>query len=181
MQRALGLLLVILLGACSTSPVETISSVEPYVYKVGAGDRLRITVFGEPSLTGEFAIDGTGAIAFPLLGPVSVSAKTTALVRDEITSRLGAEFVRNPKVSVEVANYRPVYVLGEVARPGEFPYVEGLTALALVAKAGGFTYRANEKVIFVRHEAKTAEQIYALTGGLVIRPGDTVRVGERYF
>jgi polysaccharide export outer membrane protein len=120
-------------------------------------------------------------IAYPLLGQVGAATKTTGDIRDEITNRLGAQYLRNPKVSVEVANHRPVYVLGEVARPGEFAYVEGLTAFALVAKAGGFTYRANQKIIFIRHEANPSEQAYSLTVNVTIRPGDTVRIGERYF
>lgn len=180
-MRTVSLLLFLLCAACSTGPVQTITSSEPYVYTLGSGDRLRIAVFGEPTLTGEFAINGAGAISYPLLGDVAVATKTTAQVGDEITARLGAEFVRSPKVSVEVINYRPVYVLGEVARPGEFPYVEGLSALALVAKAGGFTYRANQKVIFIRRESNTAETAFAMSGSLLIRPGDTVRIGERYF
>lgn len=181
MMRILSIALVLLCAACQTVPVQSIASSEPYVYKLGTGDRLRVTVFGEPTLSGEYALDGTGMIAYPLLGQVQAAAKTTGEVRDDITSRLGTQYVRNPKVSVEVANYRPVYVLGEVARPGEFPYAERLTAFALVAKAGGFTYRANQRIVFIRHESKASEQAYTLSGGLMIRPGDTVRVGERYF
>ncbi len=181
MLRTLSITLMLFCAACQTVPVQSIGSSKPYVYQLGTGDRLRITVFGEPTLTGEYALDGEGMIAYPLLGQVQAAAKTTNEVRDEITNRLGAQYVRDPKVSVEVANHRPVYVLGEVARPGEFPFVEGLTAFALVAKAGGFTYRANQKIIFIRHETNTSEQAYSLTGSVTIRPGDTVRIGERYF
>jgi len=179
MLRLLFLALLTLCAACSTlpDPAPSISS----VYKLGSGDRLRIVVFGEPSLSGEFTLDGGGTIAYPLLGQVSAATKSTVELRDEITGRLGSDYVRNPRVSVEVISYRPIYVLGEVARPGEFPYVEGLSALALIAKAGGFTYRANRKVVFVKHEKDTEEKRYALTGSLIIQPGDTVRVGERYF
>lgn len=181
MMRALSLALTLMCAACGTTPPVQTASNEPYVYKLATGDRLRIAVFGEPTLSGEYALDGLGAIAYPLLGQVIAAGKTTAEVNAEITSRLGAQFVRDPKVSIEVANYRPVYILGEIARPGEFPYVEGLTAFALVAKAGGFTYRANQKFIFIRRESNTAEQTFTLSGSLTIRPGDTVRIGERYF
>jgi polysaccharide biosynthesis/export protein len=181
MIRLLVIVMMLVTTSCATAPLVMQQSSGPYAYKVATGDRLRITVFGEPTLSGEFALDGTGSIAYPLLGLVNVSAKSTGEVRNEITMRLGTEFVRNPKVSVEVANFRPVYILGEVARPGEFAYVEGLTAYALVAKAGGFTYRANQKAIFVRHESSTSETAYALNGSFTIRPGDTVRIGERYF
>ena len=181
MLRILSITLMLFCAACQTVPVQSLQSSEPFVYRLGTGDRLRITVFGEPTLTGEYVLDGAGMIAYPLLGQVGAATKTTGDIRDEITNRLGAQYLRNPKVSVEVANHRPVYVLGEVARPGEFPYVEGLTAFALVAKAGGFTYRANQKIIFIRHEANASENAYSLTGNVTIRPGDTVRIGERYF
>jgi protein involved in polysaccharide export with SLBB domain len=180
MLRFLSLALLILCAACATLP-DLAPPSGPFVYKLGSGDRLRIVVFGEPALTGEFALDGGGTIAYPLLGEVSAAAKSTSEVRDDIAARLGAQYVRNPRVSVEVINYRPIYILGEVARPGEFPFVEGLSAFALVAKAGGFTYRANRKFVFVRHEREAVEKAYALTGSLTVRPGDTVRIGERYF
>lgn len=181
MRHIFLVLLVLLSAACATVPVASVSSSEPYVYTLGPGDRLRIVVFGEPSLTGEYAVDGAGAIAYPLLGQVAATKKTTGALRNEITTLLGAQYVRDPKVSVEVINYRPIYILGEIARPGEFAFIEGLTAYALVAKAGGFTYRANQKVIFIRHEGQSAEQSYALSGTVPIRPGDTIRIGERYF
>jgi len=175
------MLLVLQCTACTTMSGVVISSNDHYVYALGTGDRLRITVFGEPTLSGEYALDGTGSFSYPFLGRIAAASKTTGDIRDEITRRLGTEFLRNPKVSVEVANYRPVYVLGEVARPGEFAYTEGLTAFALVAKAGGFTYRANRKVIFINRESSATEQAYALSARLMIQPGDTVRIGERYF
>jgi protein involved in polysaccharide export with SLBB domain len=175
------LVMFLLCAACASVPLKSVEPSKGYVYKLGTGDRLRITVFGETSLSGEFALDGAGTIAYPLLGQVVAKAKSTIELRDEIQIRLGTEFVRSPKVSVEVINYRPIYILGEVTRPGEFAFVEGLGALALIAKAGGFTYRANQKILFIRHESDTQENAYALTGSLVIRPGDTVRVGERYF
>ncbi len=181
MIRIIAILLVLLSSGCATVVRQPADASESFVYRLGTGDRLRISVFDEPRLSGEYAVDGTGSISYPLLGPIDVTEKTTAEVRDKITQRLSVEFVRNPKVSVEVINYRPVYVLGEVARPGEFAYVEGLTAFALVAKAGGFTYRANQKIVFIHREKSAAEQAYPLDAKLVIRPGDTVRIGERYF
>lgn len=181
MMRTLSLVLMLFCAACASIPIESGGTGGQLEYKLGTGDRLRIAVFGEPTLSGEYAIDGTGMIAYPLLGQVAAGSKSTVQLRDEIITRLGSEFIRDPKVTVEVVNYRPVYILGEIARPGEFPFVEGLSALALVAKAGGFTYRANQKVIFIRRESDAAEKAYALDGSLIIHPGDTVRIGERYF
>ena len=167
--------------ACAPIAVEPSTTADPYIYRFGPGDRVKIIVFGEAALSGEFSVDGTGMIAFPLLGQVTAAGKTIESLRAELTTRLGTEYVRSPKVTIEVANFRPVYILGEVARPGEFPFLEGLQAIALVAKAGGFTYRANQTVAFIRHEGETTEKAYSLSGSLVIRPGDTVRIGERYF
>lgn len=181
MLRIFAVMLMCFTAACATVPISSVASPEAYVYTLGPGDRLRIVVFGEPALTGEYAVDGAGAIAYPLLGQIVAAKKTTGILRDEITTQLGTQYVRDPRVSVEVVNYRPIYILGEIARPGEFAYVEGLTAFALVAKAGGFTYRANQKVIFIRHEGQPAEQAYALSATVPIRPGDTIRIGERYF
>ncbi len=181
MIRIVSFFLLLLCAGCAPTVLQPVDASVPFTYRLGTGDRLRISVFDEPRLSGDFAVDGTGVIAYPLLGSINVADKTTAEVRDQVASRLGAEFVRNPRVSVEVTNFRPVYVLGEVARPGEFVYSEGLTALALVAKAGGFTYRANQKIIFIHREKGEAEQAYPLDAKLLIRPGDTVRIGERYF
>jgi len=181
MIRIISLFLVLLSAGCAPTVLESVDSSASFVYRLGTGDRLRISVFDEPRLSGDFAVDGGGVIAYPLLGSINVSDKTTAEVREQVALRLGAEFVRNPRVLVEVINYRPVYVLGEVARPGEFGYSEGLTAFALVAKAGGFTYRANQKIVFIHREKSASEQAYALDAKLLIRPGDTVRIGERYF
>jgi len=179
--RVVFVFLLLAVAGCVSTPRAGIAPAEPYVYKLGAGDRLRISVFGEPTLSGEYALDGSGMISYPLLGQIAAGARTPAEVQQEVTTRLGAEFLRSPKVSIEVANYRPVYILGEVARPGEFPYAEGMTVFALVARAGGFTYRANQKTVFIRREGQGGELSYRLEGSTVIRPGDTIRVGERYF
>ncbi len=181
MMRFISIFLVLFSAGCATVVGEPVDAYERLVYRVSTGDRLRITVFDEPRLSGEFALDGSGAIAYPLLGTIVVTSKTTAEVRDQITQRLSAEFVRNPRVSVEIVNYRPVYVVGEVVKSGEFDYVEGLTALALIAKAGGFTYRANKRVIYISRGEGEAEKAYAFDAKLPIRPGDTIRIGERRF
>ncbi|WP_293880045.1 polysaccharide biosynthesis/export family protein [Sphingomonas sp.] len=181
MTRLYSFALLFLCAACQTIPPGPVASGERFAYRLGTGDRVLITVFGETSLTGEFTLDGTGTIAYPLLGRIAAATKTTTELGDEISTRLGAKYIRNPRVTVALTSYRPIYILGEVARSGEFPYTEGLNAFALVAKAGGFTFRANRTAIFIRHENETEEKAYPLNGALVIRPGDTVRVGERYF
>jgi polysaccharide export outer membrane protein len=152
-------------------------------YRVGAGDKLRITVFNEPTLTGEYNVTPTGAVAFPLIGVVQAGTHTTEEVTREITGRLAGAYVNDPRVSVEVLNYRPFYILGEVNKPGEYPYASGMTVDQAIAKAGGFTYRANEKTAFLRRQTSTGEHPVSLRGinQVAILPGDTIRVGERYF
>lgn len=154
---------------------------QPFIYLLGPGDRLRITTFGESALSGEFTVTGSGTLAFPLIGDVIAAGKPASQVRDEIRTRLGAQYLRNPNLTVEVINFRPVFILGEVAKSGEFPYVERMTVFTLIARAGGFTYRANRRTVFIRREREIYEHAYPLTGGLAVRPGDTVRIGERYF
>lgn len=179
--HAFMLLLAATAGCASSVPLSPAPTLSSYAYKVGTGDRLRVTTYGEPTLSGEFAVSGAGRIAFPLLGDVEAGGKTTEEVRDSLRQLLASKFLRNPSVTVEVINFRPIYVLGEVAKPGEFAFAERLTAYALIAKAGGFTYRADKQRIFIRHENEPDERAYALTSDLAIRPGDTVRIAERYF
>ena len=150
-------------------------------YTLGNGDKLRITVFGQPDLSGEFEVDGSGAISMPLIGQVQALGRTTPELEQHIVGLLEGDYILNPRVSAEVINYRPFYILGEVSRPGEYPYTSGLTVLNAVAAAGGFTYRANKKVVYIKSVDGTEEQAFELTTSTVVRPGDTLRIGERIF
>ncbi len=150
-------------------------------YTLGSSDRLRVTVFGHPDLSGEFEVDGSGAISLPLIGQQKALGLTTKQLEESITTTLATGFILNPRVSAEVINYRPFYILGEVGRPGEYPYISGLTAQNAVAAAGGFTYRANKRVIYIKSMDSDREIPYDLTPGTVVKPGDTLRVGERIF
>ena len=150
-------------------------------YTLGNGDQLRITVFGQQDLSGQFEVDGTGSISMPLIGQVEALGLTTRELEQEIASKLEGDYVLNPRVSAEVINYRPFYILGEVNRPGEYPYTSGLTVMNAVAAAGGYTYRANKKVIYIKNVDSSQEQAFELTTSTVVRPGDTLRIGERIF
>lgn len=151
-------------------------------YQLGAGDKLRVTVFNEPNLTGEYSVSSGGTVAFPLIGPVEAGSQTIEHLSQAITARLAEGYVNDPRVSVEVLNYRPFYILGEVSRPGEYPYVNGMTLEQAVAAAGGFTYRAKRSAVFLRRARATQERTAPLEGAPVyVQPGDTIRVGERYF
>jgi protein involved in polysaccharide export with SLBB domain len=150
-------------------------------YTLGAGDKLRITVYGEDKLTGEYVVDGGGAIAFPLIGTVQAKGLSAPELATQITAALSKGYLDNPSVAIDVLNFRPYYILGEVNKPGEYPYAEGQTVFSAVAKAEGFTYRADEKRVFIRHKDGAAEVLYRLDGTTPVQPGDTVRVLERRF
>jgi len=151
-------------------------------YRLGAGDKVKISVFGEETLSGEFLIPGgVGTISFPLIGSVKASGLTVGELQDEIVGKLKPDYLKDPRVSVEVLNYRPFYILGEVGRPGEYPYTNGLTVLNAVATANGFTYRANTHLVYIKRAGASAEVQMKLDTMTAVEPGDTVRIGERFF
>ena len=146
-------------------------------YRLGAHDRIQVTVFNEPNLSGDFQVDGEGRVTLPLIGEVAVSGKTMGEAEQAIVDKLYPDYLLNPKVTVQVVNYRPFYILGEVKKPGSYPYVTGLTIIQAVALAGGFTYRARQsEMILVR-----AGERSRASPNTVILPGDIVEVPERFF
>lgn len=170
-----------LLMGCSTVATVSLPSVDKVAYHLSPGDRLKLEVFGEEGLSGEYVINDQGHIGLPMAGDIPAAGRTLAELRQELTTLLGQQYVRNAKVNLDIVSYRPIYILGEVQRPGEYEYVEGMSIYGLVAKAGGFTFRANEEVVFIRHGKEAEEQAYRLTSGGAVLPGDTVRIGQRYF
>ncbi len=150
-------------------------------YTLGSGDRLRVTVFGEPDLSGEFEVDGSGQISFPLIGNVLVKDQTLRGAEDAIKAKLLDGYLKQPRVSVEVQNYRPFYIIGEVQEPGSYPYVNGMTILNAVALGGGYTYRANEKVMLVKRANDREGKEIELPPESKVLPGDIIRVKERFF
>ncbi len=181
--------LALMLAACGTSgQTAGARAAEPdaqtqmtSAYKLGSSDRLRVTVFGHPDLSGEFEVDGTGSISLPLIGQQKAEGLATSELEKTIATTLSNGYILDPRVSVEVINYRPFYILGEVGQPGEYPYTNGLTVQNAVAAAGGFSYRANKKVVFIKSMDSDREIAYDLTPATVVKPGDTLRIGERIF
>ncbi|KCZ86458.1 polysaccharide biosynthesis/export family protein [Hyphomonas jannaschiana] len=181
--------LLLLVAACetaipagpSTSGEQVVQQQAVSAYTLGNGDQLRITVFGQPDLSGQFEVDGTGSISMPLIGQVEALGLTTPQLEDRIVEKLEGDYVLNPRVSAEVINYRPYYILGEVNRPGEYPYNSGLTVVNAVAAAGGWTYRARKNVVYIKSVDSNQEQAIELTTSTVVSPGDTIRIGERRF
>lgn len=150
-------------------------------YVLGPNDRVRLKVYGEPDIAGEYEVDNNGNVSIPLAGHIRAAGLTTRQLERSIASALSKEIVRDPRVNVEVALYRPYYILGEVKKGGEYPYRLGLTVMDAVASAGGFTYRANENKVYLRRSGAGAEEVYALDAPVPIFPGDNIRIPERYF
>ncbi|MBC6982489.1 polysaccharide biosynthesis/export family protein [Caulobacter sp. 17J80-11] len=168
-------------GPAQGPAVETSAQVQNFEYRLGAADKLRVIVFGEETLSGEFVVSGAGTVSMPLIGEIKAAGLTVPQVQAAIEERLRDGYLKDPKVSTEVLNYRPFYILGEVKKPGEYPYTNALTVMNAAARAEGFTYRADTRRVFIKHANETAEREYPLTSSTPVAPGDTVRVGERYF
>lgn len=150
-------------------------------YVLGPNDRVRLKVYGEPDIAGEYEVDSNGDVSIPLAGLIRAAGLTTRQLERSIASALSKGIVRDPRVNVEVALYRPYYILGEVRKSGEYPYRLGLTVMDAVASAGGFTYRANENKVYLRRSGAGVEEAYALDAPILIFPGDNIRIPERYF
>ena len=180
-----GVLLTASLTACAPRgplPVSEAPAASLVAHPLAPGERLRVTIYGEPALTGEYALNTAGELAFPLAGTIQAAGRTPTELADELGSVLRSRgYLTDPHVVIEVLAYRPVYVLGEVNQPGEFPYRPGMTALAAVANAQGFTYRARQNIVFIKRADEAEEREVRLTSDLVVQPGDIVRIGERYF
>nr|WP_303649608.1 polysaccharide biosynthesis/export family protein [Asticcacaulis machinosus] len=158
-----------------------LASADAYRYIMGADDKIRVIVFGEPDLSGEFVVNGQGTVALPLIGEVKAAGLTVTQLQEQYASVLREGYLKDPRVSIEVLTFRPFYVLGEVSLPGEYPYVNGMTVMNAVARAQGFTYRANKKKVFIKSATTEQERAVELTSTLTVQPGDTIRVAERYF
>ena len=148
-------------------------------YQLGAGDKLKITIFDEPDLSGEFELDGAGGVALPLIGQMQAMDLSPRELEARIEARLLDGYLLRPRVSIEVLSYRPFYIMGEVNQPGSYPYRAGLNVLNAAALAGGFTYRADEDDIAVKRGGKGDAKATDLES--LVRPGDIIRVKERLF
>lgn len=150
-------------------------------YRMGSGDRLRITVFGEETLTGEYLIDGAGTISMPLIAQVQVGGRTTREAQALVAAKLRDGYLRNPNVTVQVLTYRPFFILGEVRTAGQYPYVSGMTVQTAVAIAGGYTPRARKSRFKVTRQTPAGRRTFMLRPGAPVAPGDTIYVDERFF
>lgn len=198
LRNILCLLLTVLLAACSAAssyqqatqygeeartsyagPAPMRGSTGAYI--LGPGDRLRIKVYSDADMTGEYEINASGAVSLPLVGDVRASGQTTRQLEQRIAAAMRGKVATDPKVSVEIAAYAPFYIYGEVKKAGEYPYRVGLTVADAIATAGGLTYRADERKILLRRAGSIDEHVISLDAPAKVYPGDNIRVSESYF
>jgi polysaccharide export outer membrane protein len=189
---ALAMVVVGLMTACSSSPpssgartvaaaATTGGAADVAGYRLGAGDQVRVTVFRHVDLSGDFQLDGEGYFAMPLVGEILGGGLSARQLESEIEKRLKeGGFLVNPQVGIEVLNYRPFYIIGEVNNPGSYQYVNGMTVINAVALAGGFTYRADQSDIVINRGGSQGPEVEALLDSQVL-PGDIINVTERFF
>ena len=150
-------------------------------YKLDAGDKLRVVVYGQDGLTNTYTIDASGSITMPLIGQVAARGRSPASLAAEITAKLRNGYIREPSVAVEIDSYRPFFILGEVQAPGQYPYVPNMTVESAVAIAGGFSPRAKRDFVTLTHTDSNGVARYVVPLGTAMSPGDTVQVRERWF
>jgi polysaccharide export outer membrane protein len=150
-------------------------------YTLGSGDVVKVTVFGQDDLSGEFTVDGQGMVSLPLVGNVKIGGLNVRQAEKKVVGTLKPDYLRNPRVSIEVLNYRPFYIIGEVKKPGSYPYVSGMTVINAVALGGGFTYRARENDLLIIRATDPGRHKQRANQDTVVLPGDVVEVPERYF
>ncbi len=174
-------------GYYAPAPAQAVyaAPVEPVrydaAYHLDAGDRLRVVVYGQEGLTNTYAIDAGGSITMPLIGSVPARGRTPAGLAAEISAKLRGGFIRDPSVAVEIEAYRPFFILGEVAAPGQYPYVPNMTVESAIAIAGGFSPRARRDSVTLTHTDASGSGRFVVPLGTPLNPGDTVLVGERWF
>ena len=165
-----------------TGPVKKQDTAQAGGYRLGPNDVVDVTVFNEPDLSGDFKIDGSGSIAMPLVGSVQIGGLSLRQAEKAVAEKFRDGFLKDPSVSIEVKEHRPFYILGEVRRPGSYNYVVGMNGLKAIALSGGFTYRANRKVIqILRNGSPPGEKPHDEAVESAIRPGDIILVKERFF
>lgn len=169
------------LAGCATTSTVSLAASPNAPYTLGSGDRVRVIVFGQESLSNSYAVDGSGNISMPLIGVVSAMGQTTESLARAVEAKLRNGFLRDPQVSVEVEAYRPFFVLGEVTTPGQYPYINGMTAENAVAVAGGFTPRGYQASVGLTRVIDGRPVTFDVPITQLIRPGDTILVHERFF
>jgi polysaccharide export outer membrane protein len=150
-------------------------------YQLDSGDQIKINVFNQPDLSGDFKLDNEGRIFMPLVGLVDAKGRTAAELEALLVSRFKPDYLVNPRIFIQVVNYRPYYLIGEALKTGAFPYIAGMTYLTAIANAGGFTYRAKKDYVYVIRADDPEQEEVKLSVEETVQPGDIIRIAERLF
>ena len=145
------------------------------------GEKIRVTVYGEDRLSGEYEVDPGGYVSLPLAGTIKAAGLSKPQLEQALAKKFRGEYLKNPKVTVDVSTFRPFYILGEVGKPGEYPFKSGLNVMSAIALAGGNTYRASKSNVLIQHAGDTGFHEYPLSPTIPVQPGDLIRLPERYF
>lgn len=183
-QFFIGILWLLFYGLFSVSlHAENIKKIENNkdFYHLGSGDKLKITIFNQEDMSGEYTVDGTGNVSLPLIGTINAKGLTLNDFENKLKEKLSPDYLLNPKIAIQVLNYRPFYILGEIKKPDSYPYVSGMTYLTAIAIAGGFTYRAKENFVYVIHSNDTEQKEIETRLEEPVMPGDIIRIEERLF
>lgn len=158
--------------------IKSVATTAPVLHP---GEKIKVTVFGEDRLSGEYEIDPAGYVSLPLAGTIKAAGLSKPQFEQELSKKFRGEYLKNPKVTVDVSNFRPFYILGEVSKPGEYPFKSGLNVLSAIALAGGSTYRASRNNVLIQHIGENGFREYPFSPTIPVLPGDLIRVPERYF
>lgn len=165
----------------AASPAAAIPSSGSSDYVLGTGDKIKLTVYGETDLSGEYEVSSTGIVSLPLIGNVPAAQHTIHDFEQAVARKLAEGYLRDPRVSAQVVNYRPFFILGEVSKPGSYPYVNGMTVINAVALAGGYTYRADKSDMTISRANDPEKKDVQVPEEARVMPGDVIRVPERFF
>ena len=165
----------------TAAPITSAYAAVDEPYRLDAGDRLRVVIYGQEGLTNTYTVDAGGSITMPLIGAVRARGLTPAELAAAVTARFKKGYLREPYVAAEVESYRPFFILGEVAAPGQYPYVPNTTVESAVAIAGGFTPRAQRNSMELTRTGEAGTQRAAVPPATFLKPGDTIVIGERWF
>lgn len=168
-------------GAATQGDLEATAAAAIATPRFQGGEKVKIIVYNEPSLSGDYDIDPNGVVSLPLAGTVRAVGLTQVQLEQELAKKFKTEYLRNPRVTVAILQYRPVYIVGEVEKQGEYPYKPGLNVLTAMAMAGGGGYRANRNYVLIQHFGEKGMKEYPQAATTMILPGDLIKVPERYF
>jgi polysaccharide export outer membrane protein len=167
--------------APDATPAGFAAPTQPDDYRLGSGDKLRVIVYGEDDLSGTFDVDGNGFVSLPLIGQLKVAGLMPSDVEKEMTVRFADGYLKEPRINVQIVQYRPFYVLGEVNKPGQYPYTNDMSVLNAITDAGGYTQKAVQSTVYVRRNGQTKEEELPTNPSTKIYPGDVIRVDSSGF